>query len=145
MKEELLETRGTPCEPLQSGKLCTAIRAVERIPGNLYLRMEEKRAGRCEGERRISILKLTFGMKVVRNFGMSVCMQWYSEHRGCTVARDSEGGAKFLCVLSVGCSPASVSIAVELSTKPFGIEVPSFNALPISLGFSEPLCKEAPP
>ena len=43
MEEELLETRGTPSEPLQSSKLSTAVRAVERIPGNLYLRMEEKR------------------------------------------------------------------------------------------------------
>lgn len=72
-------------------------------------------------------------MKVVRNFGMSVGVQWYSVHRGCTVARGSEGGvSKFLRVFSVGWSPASVSIAVELSTKPFGIEVLSFNALPIS-------------
>ena len=84
------------------------------------------------GELHINSLKLTFGMKVVRNFGMSVGMQWYSVHEGCTVVRSSESGtsrSKFLCV---GSSPASVSIAVELSTKPFGIEAPSFNALPIS-------------
>ena len=51
------------------------------------------------------------------------------------MARDSEGGAslpKFLCAFSVGSLSAPVSIAVEPSTKPFGIEVPSFNPLPIS-------------
>ena len=37
--------------------------------------------GREEGVKKndasASILQLTFGMKVVRNFGMSVGMQWY--------------------------------------------------------------------
>lgn len=43
MEEQLLEAQWSPCKPLLlSCKLCTAVRAVDGVPGNLYLkRMEE--------------------------------------------------------------------------------------------------------
>lgn len=43
MEEQLLEAQWSPCKPLLlSCKLCTAVRAVNGVPGNLYLkRMEE--------------------------------------------------------------------------------------------------------
>lgn len=42
MEEQLLEAQWSPCKPLLlSCKLCTAVRAVDGVPGNLYLKRME--------------------------------------------------------------------------------------------------------
>ena len=49
MEEQLFEAQWSSCKPLLlSCKLCTAVRAVDGVPGNLYLKRMEKMGRECK-------------------------------------------------------------------------------------------------